>query len=382
MSCPKGKLWYVCSKRNFRGCCSADPCGDGICPDGDDTTTSDPSPTTTDSHTTTIDSKPTTTTTTSATSVSSETYLTTKSQSVVTVTATYLSAATTTAASSANDSKSSNKGSIIGGVVGGIIGLLAILALLLFFCRRRRKQGKRFTLVPSSVQDRHNPKGEAKASPQDELPRFSKDRGMLSNDNTLSDTTYNSPGMTLSSIQSSPNSGTHLLADSTKHTRSPCSALPPIPPAVELLASLPSSPDSNPELSDTGFIRPPAELPTSSQRELINVPIEQRLNAPFNVPVSVGGSSISPASDHRRTTSTTSITVPGNEVSLLVDRNDEDSGPAVPRGDGGASSEERRHVMSFMQYDPSLDTEADASLRGSFGKEEDLGVGLGLKGMG
>ena len=44
------------------------------------------------------------------------------------------------------------------------------------------------------------------------------------------------------------------------------------------------------------------------------------------------------------------------------------------------SGEERRHVMSFMQYD-SL-SGSDSPLRGSLGKEDDeAGFGLGLKGV-
>lgn len=32
-TCTGKKQWYVCTKRNFQGCCTTDPCTSGVCPD-------------------------------------------------------------------------------------------------------------------------------------------------------------------------------------------------------------------------------------------------------------------------------------------------------------------------------------------------------------
>ena len=32
-TCTGKKQWYVCTKGNFQGCCSTDPCTSGVCPD-------------------------------------------------------------------------------------------------------------------------------------------------------------------------------------------------------------------------------------------------------------------------------------------------------------------------------------------------------------
>lgn len=145
--------------------------------------TTDSLSSTTESSPTTTDSTPTTTSPT--TSVSTETFLTTESNSVITITATHSSIATTTAAPS-SDPESSSNGALIGGIVGGVLALLALLALLLcLFCCRRRKQGKHFTLVRSSSRDRHNDeKADPKKYPPDELPRFKNDRSLPSNGNS------------------------------------------------------------------------------------------------------------------------------------------------------------------------------------------------------
>ncbi|CAI7606607.1 unnamed protein product [Penicillium glandicola] len=53
-TCTTGKLWYVCTAGNFRGCCASDPCTTGICPaddDDDDSSTTDSSTTSTKSST-------------------------------------------------------------------------------------------------------------------------------------------------------------------------------------------------------------------------------------------------------------------------------------------------------------------------------------------
>lgn len=175
------------------------------------------------------------------------------------------------------------------------------------------------------------------------------------------------------------------MPETHKHKPSPSSFLPPIPSA-ELLASVPPRAAATPELSDTGFYRQRAELATNSQSELINVPADQRRQGPFNVPVRVErsrspapGRVRAPVPGHHRTTSSTSSA--GDEVSPPRERPvlkpNFDHAAVVPRGEGGAAGEERKHVMSFMQYDSG----SDSPLRGSLGRDEDLEVGLGLKGV-
>lgn len=355
--------------------------------------------------------------------------------STVTITATHSTTASATSIPGSMTDSSSSNGALIGGVVGGVLGLLAIFALVLFcFCRRRRKQKKRNTFVGERDSEEKAGGAGSKSRSQGNgfLPRFMNERGALNglstlpyprdlpfnyrptnntikagynknrisststattstsfntttNVNTNAATNSNSPGITLSSLQSSHDSGTRLLALSPPSSTDPNNSsnknpnflLPPITSTAELLATVPTRTDSTPELSDTGFYRQRAELATHSQSELINIPVERRRNGNanantnsdlketggFNVPVGIGKSS-GPTTNNAAAAAPAGIdgnvpTVLGMGISpplvtkegVILRSNFNDSGhDTTPRRDGGGN-ENRSHVMSFMQYD-------------------------------
>ncbi|KAJ5970913.1 uncharacterized protein N7479_000831 [Penicillium vulpinum] len=328
-ACTGGKLWYVCTAGNFRGCCSSDPCTTGICPDdGEDdaSTTStksstlslttvgvigllppDVTPRTTTSSISTLSESSTSSTTAlvpsaTASSITSEisagsktsTASETSPVSLVTLTASDVStssdtsaatgvtgsvlaasASATSTSSSTPGGASSNLGAIIGGVVGGVAALV-ICAILLFCCRRKRKYGKRengSTLVswyPRGL----SRKNQATASEM-KGPLSPTDSEANNSHGAVSPfTADNTRGsMILTPDLALVSSSTSLIAQSPHKT-------PPIPPTKphsnELFASVPPRQGYTPELQDTGFHRLRAELASHSQSELINVPMEKR----------------------------------------------------------------------------------------------------------
>ena len=186
-TCSNGGAWYVCSARGYSGCCSHDPCTDGICRDSgpkeeepaSQKTTKTPDPTThtvvvqkespkaasttnpippvtnpappapaptsetkseteTASETTTEHStQPTSTATSSSTSV------TTGEISATTPTTPTTPTTTQTATPAPVSSRpSKNNSALIGGVAGGIAALL-LLALLCWFSYMARKKRHR-----------------------------------------------------------------------------------------------------------------------------------------------------------------------------------------------------------------------------------------------
>ena len=183
-TCSNGGAWYVCSARGYSGCCSHDPCTDGICRDSgrkeeepaSQKTTKTPDPTT---HTIVVQKespKAASTTnpippvtnpappapaptseTKSETETASETTTehstqptSTTTSSSIPVTTGEISAMTSTTPTTTQTAipapvssrPSKNNSALIGGVAGGIAALL-LLALLCWLSYRARKKRHR-----------------------------------------------------------------------------------------------------------------------------------------------------------------------------------------------------------------------------------------------
>ncbi|ERF73617.1 hypothetical protein EPUS_00870 [Endocarpon pusillum Z07020] len=142
-SCDAGKLFYRCSIGAYAGCCSTNPCDTGICgddSDGDRTTATSSSPSTTDST-------PSLTATASKSSVATpptSTITRTGSLEPPSTSSTIPPTSTSTSAPSSSTLQPSNGsqapiGAIVGGVLGGLAAL-ALLAALLWFCLQRQSK--------------------------------------------------------------------------------------------------------------------------------------------------------------------------------------------------------------------------------------------------
>ncbi|CAG7918707.1 unnamed protein product [Penicillium olsonii] len=287
--CTGGKHWYVCTIGGFRGCCSSDPCTTGVCPDDNDatgtmTTFSDlklttaiainrlpdvtPRTITTSSMTTlteavTMSEGPTTTTATSASlsktpvatsepsaTSDSSTLETTSSTTFSVVRATSSGAASPTTTASIPNTSSSNRGAIIGGVLGGLAAI-ALTAILIFCCIRRRrkeiKHGKRSRLWHPRRAPKDPAESKAPSSPSSEATR----------------------SMTATSTTPSTETNPLHLTPTLVLTPSPTTLIPFSPQKNQL-------PPLLTELQDTGRPRLWAELPSSPQSEWINIPRTQR----------------------------------------------------------------------------------------------------------
>ncbi|KAF7128821.1 hypothetical protein CNMCM5793_003730 [Aspergillus hiratsukae] len=307
-SCTGKKQWYVCSKGNFRGCCSVDPCNTGICPDQE-------SQTTLSTATTATTSKTVSTTTTSSPTTAITTAPSTSSQGDIpgiiptrTVTQAIAPATDTADASPGHD-----HGALIGGVVGGVLALILLSGLLFLVYRSRKKDGKRFVLlrwrappgeshekastvassrglgsgnegglldVPNCNAPSHAVVNQALTVPGSE--RTSATSNTISTPSTYANThtsKISAPPETTnhSSLSSLPPASASASSNASHHSPdlnlstnpSTNTSLHPHPPA-------PASADTTPELYDTGFYRQRAELAAYSQSELINIPQERR----------------------------------------------------------------------------------------------------------
>lgn len=176
-TCQAPLQFYRCSKGDFVGCCTADPCDTGVCPDGDgpkttaDTTTaaaatSLPSTATSTEETTTypvsIQIPQSNTETSSIATTSSGTHSDSIVQTTQPITSQHTSTTSTTSASraigtssgtnaafasatsnSSSGSHSGSNGGLLGGMLGGAIGGIVLLGLILAFVSwRRRKRGR------------------------------------------------------------------------------------------------------------------------------------------------------------------------------------------------------------------------------------------------
>lgn len=325
-SCTGNKQWYVCSKGNFRGCCSVDPCNTGVCADQE-------SQTTLSTATTATTSKAASTTTASPPTAAITTAPSTSSQGDIPgiIPTRTVTQAVAPATDTADASPSSDHGALIGGVVGGVLALILLSGLLFLVYRSRKKHGKRFVLlrwrVPRGESDE---KGSTVASSRGigsgnegrlldgEIQRplhefcssLKTDRAHASvpNHNTPSLAVVNQalpmPGSertsaasnTISTPSTYANTNTSKISAPTETTNH--SSLSSFPPASASSTASHHSPDLNlstspspstsphppasdaadttPELYDTGFYRQRAELAAYSQSELINIPPERR----------------------------------------------------------------------------------------------------------
>ncbi|KAJ5922458.1 hypothetical protein N7516_010161 [Penicillium verrucosum] len=382
-TCTGTDQWYVCTAGNFRGCCSSDPCTTGVCPD--DTLslttaaiigllpsvtprTSTTSSTSTLSRSTTVLSTDPSTTTSPPSSTSSSI-------------ASETSAGSET--SNTGSAPSSNLGAIIGGVVGGIAVLVICAVLLFCCCRRKREYGKR---EKGSTLVSWYPYGFTRKDRANAL----ETKGALSpsdseTNNSLSAVSPFAMDNTRGNINITPDLA--LALSSTSLTSQSPHKTPPVPPtdmhSNELIASVPPRQGFTPELPDTCFYRLRAELASHSQRELINVPIEQRQRqqnntnprtspqaweSPASAPIpssrasSARGTGNGSGHSHSNSNGSSSgrnqagrvITAEGVVLGANLDRYSN----GMEIGDSQACGERERkagrgetdHVMSFMQY--------------------------------
>lgn len=422
-TCYGNKQWYVCSKGDFRGCCSSDPCTTGICPDDVNSSLSSSSSTTSSSTTTTSTSSSSTTSTTSdATSASSSstttTLITTTSPGVVpthsssdsstisqttrptghsSAPSTTAQTTSTTTASSASKGHTTSHAAIIGGVVGGVVALILCVIMVLLCChRKRRGKGKRFTLIdwrqPTKTQDMRTLS--SADGPWSENGTGSK--GKQSKKHHLPSSTHVSltgigpSSLPASSVPKTPDpttfsncvpgaltassSGSSILDYSTNQTVSTAPSM--------------TSPETTPELSDTGFYRTRAELAAHSQLELINVPLEQR--KPKNLaqrspqqrhhsssrrwdssPTSTSGNN----TPLQRNKSQNIVTADGVMLSANFNQHsnseNENEYPQLRNTSKSEHSNARSHVLSFMQFESDLEQRLSSSSSSSRQRERE-----------
>ncbi|KAF4241361.1 hypothetical protein CNMCM8980_000940 [Aspergillus fumigatiaffinis] len=368
-TCTGSKQWYVCSKGNFRGCCSVDPCNTGVCPDQETQTTlstSTTSATSKDVSTTTATSPTTAITTAPSTSSQGDIpgIIPTRTVTQAVAPATDIDAA---AASPGHD-----HGALIGGVVGGVLALILLAGLLFLVYRSRKKHGKRFVLLRWRV---------TRGGGHEKASTVASSRGIVSGNegrlldvpssNTPSHPVVNQaltvPGSERTSaisntITQPPTYATRntskisVPAETTHH--SSVSSLPPASSAtsrpspdvnlnLNLSTSTSTSPppapdraDTTPELFDTGFYRQRAELAAYSQSELINIPPERRqMQVP---PAQQTNSEIDqPAQAQLPSIITPDGVILGANFDYRVPEDD----PYPGSGEGIG------HVLSFMQFE-------------------------------
>ncbi|KAJ5820275.1 hypothetical protein N7474_005866 [Penicillium riverlandense] len=281
--CASGKQWYVCSKGDYSGCCSSDPCTTGICPDDNSAASSTTTSSTKSSstETTTSTSKTSTETKTSisplpttSTFADATTVQTTTSTASATGSITAPAPVATATSSSSLNTHSSNHAAIIGGVVGSIAAL-ALSIILFFLCwRRKRKQGRILIGWPRNRTNTSNHDPEMTSSPGTNFSRSTNDTSCLNTSSTTaseSNPSDSSAGLlTGSSFESSTLNQSNQQKTSSKDLTFP----PETHPDTTTTCTFPTGVTA--ELSDTGFWRTHCELPHSPQRELINLSLSQR----------------------------------------------------------------------------------------------------------
>lgn len=160
---------------------------------------------------------------------------------------------------------------MIGGAVGSILGALMVMGLIVLLCRRRRKQ-LRSGQIPH---DNNNWKKMASADNSPISPLAGKRQSYACRWITNKYLTIlisvgprelnMDPHTPLVTHRTTTNAT--VFDNSTAHV-------------PELPATFAGHSGTTPELPDTGFYRPRAELATHSQSELINVPFSQRSRSP------------------------------------------------------------------------------------------------------
>ncbi|GIK01231.1 hypothetical protein Aspvir_005263 [Aspergillus viridinutans] len=366
-TCTGSKQWYVCSKGNFRGCCSVDPCNTGVCPDQESQTTSSTATTSTTSR---AASTTTTTSPTAAITTAPSTSSLGDIPGIIPTRTVTQAVAPATDTDTADASHGSDHAALIGGVVGGVLALILLSGLLFLVCRSRKKHGKRFVLLRWRV-----PRGES----HEKGSTVASSRGLGSgnegrlldvpNSNTPTNAIINqaltlpasepasATSITISQPSTYANTNTSKIsapAETTHH--SSVSSLPPASsttnhPSADLNLNLststststspgpaPDRADTTPELSDTGFYRQRAELAAYSHRELINIPPERRQV----LPVQHANSEIDqPAQPQLPSIITPDGVILGANFDYRVPGDDPYPG----------SGEEIGHVLSFMHFE-------------------------------
>ncbi|KAJ5999064.1 hypothetical protein N7451_006874 [Penicillium sp. IBT 35674x] len=259
-TCTGDKLWYVCTAGDYKGCCSSNPCTSGVCPD-DDTTTSSTTKTTTTVRSSSTSSNDSTSTSSTENTTTATAEATSSSSAMVSNSPSTIASATSTNTSAAApvSSSSSNHPAIIGGAIGGIAVFLIIGVALFFLWKRRQRMKNTEPLIidhgqlPSSWHmGRIGKYGNGSTYPHFE-PSVTH-----TNDNTINSVPTGGPN---ASTRSLTLAGGASCIDT---------------PTAELLASVPRRPTHTLELPDTMARRVRAELPSDFQRDLINVPLNQR----------------------------------------------------------------------------------------------------------
>jgi predicted lipid-binding transport protein (Tim44 family) len=128
-SCSPGKVFYLCDKGPYTGCCSTNPCDTGVC--GDETISKT---TTAKTSKTASKSSPATRSASSLTSTASSRSTATQHSATSTPTS-----AVTSPTPYPDQNTSPPVGAIVGGVLGGL-ALLALVAALLWWCLQRKSK--------------------------------------------------------------------------------------------------------------------------------------------------------------------------------------------------------------------------------------------------
>ncbi|KAJ5110987.1 hypothetical protein N7532_001522 [Penicillium argentinense] len=399
-SCSSGKQWYVCSAGAYSGCCSIDPCADGICSDDNKSTKSK----STSSTTLTITPRKTTSATKSASEIASTTSSATTSTEIPTSTLSATSTIIATSTAVSTPSKISRHTGIIGGVVGGAAAAV-ILALLLCLCLRRKRRGKEINFHLHRSVSTASLKYREPTTATKQLPSAADESQPLTGtsrslQNLLSSTTGSNATTAISSLDKIPANEQSLgstvssmtfssryLTNSATSTKSG----PPITPPIRILVDRPticSAPTLTPraagyvpELSDTGFRRQRVELATHSQSEMINQQHTRRQQRASHHRYHTSGSypfgssaSVFPDSPNRfrygdsgndliaRQTAQKVVTEDGIVLGAnldLISSVDE----LRSKGKGAGEGYQGDHVMSFMDF--SRDIELSERISGS-----------------
>ncbi|RWQ96313.1 hypothetical protein C8Q69DRAFT_498000 [Paecilomyces variotii] len=354
-TCQAPLQFYRCSKGDFVGCCTADPCDTGVCPDGDgpkttaDTTTaaaatSLPSTATSTEETTTypvsIQIPQSNTETSSIATTSSGTHSDSIVQTTQPITSQHTSTTSTTSASRAigtssgtnaafasatsNSSSGSHSGSN-GGLLGDEENADDNL---------QEQDGVSVAEMIKLTEDLLMPvlqKGSSALVEED-----IRWKNVLSESSTVPSGTSDYEKKASPSLGSPGKAGGGRLMTTLEEDPCPLLASNPVIPTAELPASIPSRPDTTPELADTGRSPGRSELPPHADRELINIPIEARANA-RSWRVNRNHGPVTSNQAHIKTTRDGAIMRPN-----MNHESEEDTPSSYLR--------ERGHIMSFMQY--------------------------------
>ncbi|KAL2829689.1 hypothetical protein BDW59DRAFT_158867 [Aspergillus cavernicola] len=229
-----------------------------------------------------------------------------------------------------NPSHRQSNAGMIGGIVGGVVAMLIIGLIVYLVYRKKKRRGKRFTLVrwrygprmddgqvttagnepTSTAQPEPQPQSSSTIAsstvtgpPNIQLPIIPEGQSLALSPYLVSspDSQTDSRRTIPSASSASPNTLFSSSSKSTPNTNYPTLAIPlhpesihpalrqqqthlptahstpPNPTPSSTSPSIPNPHESTPELFDTGFYRGRLELPENSSRELINIPLTAKL---------------------------------------------------------------------------------------------------------